>query len=107
MSDVKEALLGVPYVIGDEVIVDGSRLTVGQYRKLRGFVEFRAKLTAVWGDSKNGYEVTLKKGQIYDFPTKDKNGDPDQYSRILLKSLLKIGLIELVDTRPIDEDYIE
>ena len=69
-------------------------------------IEIKAKRTAVWVGPKGQHEVVLAKGKLYDWPTKKENGDPDEYSLNIVRSLLAADLVELVDTRPIDKAYV-
>jgi len=68
-------------------------------------IEFKAKRSTVWVGP-NDLEVYLTKGSVYDWETKDKDGKRDELKLSVIKQLLKLDLIDLIDTKPIDSAYV-
>lgn len=69
-------------------------------------IEFKANKSVVFTydrEDKVIVEIVLRKGQLYNWKTKTPDGQPDTLRLGVLRNLLANGVVQLVDTRPIDE----
>lgn len=68
-------------------------------------IEYMANTSAVYVEEieKARFQVVLEKGKLYNLSTKNKDGSPNKLNLQIFRNMLSVGLIRIVNTRPIDE----